>query len=248
MDELVRRVAAANPRTIVVVSAGSPVEMPWREDVAAILLTWFPGQEAGNALADMLLGRVEPGGRLPTTWPAEMADVPVLDTQPVDGTLLYSEGLHVGYKAWLQNEVAPAFPFGHGGGYTTWTYLDVEPAAEAARGHGSSGHGAGSPASGAAVTVRLRNSGSRPGREVVQLYLARPDSAVERPLLWLGGFASVEAAAGQTVEVAVPVDPWALRHWDEAAADWAVEPGRFEVRVGRSVGDLRLATVIEVEA
>jgi beta-glucosidase len=82
----------------------------------------------------------------------------------------------------------------------------------------------------------------------VQLYLARPDSAVERPLLWLGGFASVEAAAGQTVEVVVPVDPWALRHWDEAAADWAVEAGRFEVRVGRSVGDLRLATVIEVEA
>ena len=251
MDELVRRVAAANPRTIVVVSAGSPVEMPWREDVAAILLTWFPGQEAGNALADMLLGRVEPGGRLPTTWPAEVADVPVLDTQPVDGTLVYSEGLHVGYKAWLQNEVAPAFPFGHGGGYTTWTYLDVEPAAEAAHGHGghgSGGHGAGSPASGAAVTVRLRNSGPRSGREVVQLYLARPDSAVERPLLWLGGFASVEAAAGQTVEVVVPVDPWALRHWDEAAADWAVEAGRFEVRVGRSVGDLRLATVIEVEA
>jgi beta-glucosidase len=147
--------------------------------------------------------------------------------------------------------VAPAFPFGHGGGYTTWTYLDVEPAAEAAHGHGghgSGGHGAGSPASGAAVTVRLRNSGPRSGREVVQLYLARPDSAVERPLLWLGGFASVEAAAGQTVEVVVPVDTWALRHWNEAAADWAVEAGRFEVRVGRSVGDLRLATVIEVEA
>jgi beta-glucosidase len=232
-DELVRRVAAANPRTIVVVSAGSPVEMPWREDVAAILLTWFPGQEAGNALADMLLGRVEPGGRLPTTWPAEMADVPVLDTQPLDGTLVYPEGLHVGYKAWLKNEVAPAFPFGHGSGYTTWTYLDAEPSSSSDQ---------------PAVTVRLRNTGTRGGRDVVQLYLARPDSAVERPLLWLGGFASVEAAAGQTVEVVVPVDRWALRHWDEAAADWAVEPGRFEVRIGRSVGDLRLAAVIEVEA
>jgi beta-glucosidase len=249
-DELVRRVAAANPRTIVVVSAGSPVEMPWRDDVAAILLTWFPGQEAGNALADMLLGRVEPGGRLPTTWPAEMADVPVLDTQPIDGTLVYTEGLHVGYKAWLQNEIAPAFPFGHGGGYTTWTYLDVEPAAAAGEAGGTPGSAgsASSTVAGPAVTVRLRNSGSRPGREVVQLYLARPDSAVERPLLWLGGFASVEAAAGQTVEVVVPVDPWALRHWDDAVADWAVEPGRFEVRVGRSVGDLRLATIIGVEA
>jgi beta-glucosidase len=232
-DELVRRVAAANPRTVVVVAAGSPVEMPWRDDVAAILLTWFPGQEAGNALADMLLGRVEPGGRLPTTWPAAMADVPVLDTQPVDGRLEYAEGLHIGYRAWLRAEKAPAFPFGHGGGYTTWTYLDAKPEMAG-----------GSPA----VRVSLRNSGARHGREVVQLYLARPDSSVERPLLWLGGFAAAEAGPGQTVEVVVPVDRWALRHWDEAAGDWAIEPGRFEVRVGRSVGDLRLATVIDVEA
>ena len=232
-DELVRRVAAANPRTVVVVAAGSPVEMPWRDDVAAILLTWFPGQEAGNALADMLLGRVEPGGRLPTTWPAAMADVPVLDTQPVDGRLEYAEGLHIGYPAWLRAETAPAFPFGHGGGYTTWTYLDAKPEMAG-----------GSPA----VRVSLRNSGARHGREVVQLYLARPDSSVERPLLWLGGFAAAEAGPGQTVEVVVPVDRWALRHWDEPAGDWAIEPGRFEVRVGRSVGDLRLATVIDVEA
>lgn len=231
-DELVRRVAAANPRTVVVVSAGSPAEMPWRDDAAAILLTWFPGQEAGNALADMLLGLVEPGGRLPTTWPAAMEDVPVLDTQPVDGRLEYTEGLDIGYRAWLRAETAPAFPFGHGGGYTTWTYLDVEPE--------SAG---GSPA----VRVRLRNSGTRPGREVVQLYLARPDSSIERPLLWLGGFAAVEAGPGQTVEIVVPLDRWALRHWDETAGDWAVEPGRFEVRVGRSVGDLRLATAIDVE-
>jgi beta-glucosidase len=99
-----------------------------------------------------------------------------------------------------------------------------------------------------AVTVHLRNSGGRAGREVVQLYLARPDSAVERPLLWLGGYATVEAPAGQTAEVVVPVDVWALRHWDEAGGDWAIEPGRFEVRIGRSLGDLRLAAAIEVEA
>jgi beta-glucosidase len=229
-NELVKRVAAANPRTIVVLSAGSPVEMPWRNDVAAILLTWFPGQEGGNALADMLLGKVEPGGRLPTTWPAAMSDVPVLDTQPVDGWLHYTEGIHMGYRAWLRAEKAPAFPFGHGHGYTSWTYLDVEPATAD-----------GSPA----VKVRLRNSGARAGREIVQLYLARPGSSVERPLLWLGGFASVDAGPGQTAEVVVPVDRWALQHWDEKAGKWAIEAGRFEVRVGRSIGDLRLATVIE---
>ena len=184
-DELVRRVAAANPRTVVVLSAGSPVEMPWRDDVAAILLTWFPGQEGGNALADMLTGKVEPGGRLPTTWPVAMADVPVLDTQPADGWLHYTEGIHIGYRAWLRAEKTPAFPFGHGHGYTSWTYL--------------------------------------------------------------GGYAHAEAGPGQTVEVTVPVDRWALRHWDEKAGGWAVEPGRFEVRVGRSIGDLRLAARSEVE-
>jgi beta-glucosidase len=232
-DLLVTRVAAANPRTVVVVSAGAPVLMPWRNDVAAILLTWFPGQEAGNALADMLLGRVEPGGRLPTTWPDTIEDVPILDTQPIDGRLHYAEGLHIGYRAWLRAETAPAWPFGHGHGYTSWTYLDVAPATA----------DGGEPA----VEVRIHNSGSRAGREVVQLYLARPDSSIERPLLWLGGFAAVEAGPGRTAVVTVPIDRWALRHWDEAAAEWSVEPGRFEVRVGRSIGDLRLATYVEVE-
>jgi beta-glucosidase len=231
-DELVRRVVAVNPRTVVVVSAGSPVLMPWRDDVAAVLLTWFPGQEAGHALADMLLGRVEPGGRLPTTWPARIEDVPIPDTQPTNGVLHYTEGLNIGYRAWLRSETAPAFPFGHGHGYTTWTYLDAEPTTSD-----------GSPA----VKVRIHNSGARAGREVVQLYLARQDSSIDRPLLWLGGYACVEAEPGRTVTVVVPVDRWALRHWDESTGDWAVERGKFEVRVGRSIGDLRLATVIDVE-
>ena len=229
-NELVRRVAAANPRTVAVVSAGSPVEMPWRNDVAALLLTWFPGQEAGNALADMLLGRVEPGGRLPTTWPAAMADVPVLDTQPVDGVLHYSEGLHIGYRAWLRTSVKPAYPFGHGLGYTAWEYVAA-----------STVELDGSPA----IRVRLRNAGDRAGREIVQLYLSRPDSSVERPQRWLAGWASVEAEPGQEVEVTVPIDAWALRHWDVAVDDWAVEAGMFEVHVGRSVADLRLTARIE---
>ena len=231
-DELVRRVAAANPRTVVVVSAGSPVLMPWRDDVAAILLTWFPGQEAGNALADLLLGKVEPGGRLPTTWPAATNDVPILDTQPVDGWLHYSEGLNIGYRAWLRSKAQPAFAFGHGLGYTTWEYV----AAEATTADG-----------GPAVRVRLRNTGRRPGREVVQLYLSRPGSSIERPVRWLAGYADATAEPGQEVEVVVPVDRWALRHWDETAGDWAVEPGGFEVWIGRSVADLRLSVAIEID-
>jgi beta-glucosidase len=204
--------------------------MPWRDDVAALLLTWFPGQEAGNALADMLLGRVEPGGRLPTTWPAAMADVPVLDTQPVDGVLHYSEGLHIGYRAWLRTNVKPAYPFGHGLGYTAWEYV----AAATVELDGSP-----------AIRVRLRNAGDRAGREIVQLYLSRPASSIERPERWLAGWASVEAEPGQEVEVTAPIDVWALRHWDVAVGDWAVEPGMFEVHVGRSVVDTRLTARIE---
>ncbi len=228
-NELVRRVAAANPRTVAVISAGSPVEMPWRDDVAALLLTWFPGQEAGNALADMLLGRVEPGGRLPTTWPIAMADVPVLDTQPVDGVLHYAEGLHIGYRAWLKAGTPPAYPFGHGLGYAPWEYV----AASAVELEGSP-----------AIRVRLRNAGGRASREIVQLYLSRPGSSIERPERWLAGWASVEAEAGQEVETTVAIDRWALRHWDEAAGDWAVEPGTFEVHIGRSVADTRLTAQI----
>ncbi len=229
-DELARRVLAANPRTVVVVSAGSPVLMPWRDQAAAILLTWFPGQEAGNALADLLLGVSEPGGRLPTTWPARMEDVPVLDTKPRNGLLRYAEGLHIGYRAWLKAGLEPAFPFGHGLGYTEWQYVSAQALQTEA---------------GPAVRVQLRNTGPRHGREVVQLYLSRPDSVVERPVRWLGGYATVEAEAGDETEVTVPVDSWALRHWDVAAADWAVEPGRFEVGVGRSVADIRLTTWVE---
>ena len=228
-NELVRRVAAANPRTVAVISAGSPVEMPWRDDVAALLLTWFPGQEAGNALADMLLGRVEPGGRLPTTWPIAMADVPVLDTQPVDGVLHYAEGLHIGYRAWLKAGTKPAYPFGHGLGYAPWEYVAASPV---------------ELDGGPAIRVRLRNAGDRASREIVQLYLSRPGSSIERPERWLAGWASVEAEAGQEVETTVAIDRWALRHWDEAAGDWAVEPGTFEVHIGRSVADTRLTAQI----
>ena len=177
-DELVARVAAANPRTVVVVNAGAPVLLPWADDVAAILLAWFPGQEFGNALADVLTGAVEPGGRLPTTWPKTEEGLP--STRPQNGILSYDEGLFVGYRAYDRDGREPLFPFGHGLGYTDWEYLAVEPGET---------H----------VTVRLRNAGARRGREVVQVYASRPDSAVERPPRWLAGFEIVEADPGEEV-------------------------------------------------
>src|SRR3954471_5492776 len=187
-DELVRRVAAANPRTVVVVNAGAPVLMPWLEEVPAVLLAWFPGQEGGNAIADVLLGAAEPGGRLPTTWPASEDGLP--SVTPVDGVLEYAEGLKIGYRG----DVTPLLPFGHGLGYTTWDYLGIE-------------------AEGRTVRVRVVNSGTRPGREVVQVYA---DGL-------LAGFPGVQAGRGE-----------------EVTAEIAVPGQAGELAAGRSVADLRV--------
>ncbi|MFI7385524.1 glycoside hydrolase family 3 C-terminal domain-containing protein [Streptomyces sp. NPDC049813] len=233
-DDLVRAVAAANPRTVVVVNSGAPVELPWRHEVGAVLLTWLPGQEAGGALADCLFGAVEPGGRLPTTWARRLDDAPVTATEPVDGVLAYDEGVHVGHRAWLRSGRAPAYWFGHGLGYTTWRYESVEvPEAVGADEEFT-------------VSVLVRNTGERAGREVVQVYLSRPDSAVERPVRWLAGYAAVRAAPGESVLARVTVPPRLLRHWSAAAGGWAVEPGRFTVHAGRSAGDLPLRAHVRV--
>jgi beta-glucosidase len=170
-DRLVRAVAAANPRTVVVVNSGSPVLLPWRDEVAAILIGYFGGQEFGTALADILTGAAEPGGRLPTTWPGAQEDVPVLNTTPdANGELAYAEGIHIGYRAWLKAGAVPAYEFGHGLGYTRWT-LDTAEAPAAAV-----------PGAVVPLTVALTNTGTRPGKQVVQVYAERPGSAVDRPV------------------------------------------------------------------
>ncbi|WP_228046404.1 glycoside hydrolase family 3 protein [Saccharopolyspora montiporae] len=176
-DALVSAVAEVNSRTVVVVNAGSPVLMPWRDEVPAVLWTWFGSQEYGDALADVLLGSAEPGGRLPETFPAELADVPVPlpALQPVDGALHYSEGALLGYRAYAAEGVLPAFGFGHGLGYTAWEYLAAQD-------------------EGDAVRVTLRNIGERRGREVVQVY-GDP--------VRLAGFGTAEAEAGEQVEVRI---------------------------------------------
>ncbi|MFC1227786.1 MULTISPECIES: beta-glucosidase family protein [Streptomyces] len=226
-DELVRAVAAVNPRTVVVVNSGGPVELPWHREAGAVLLTWFPGQEAGAGLADVLFGLAEPGGRLPTTWATSLADAPVTRTLPIGGRLDYAEGLHIGHRAWLRAGREPAYWFGHGLGYTTWEYAAVEAPACVV---------AGEPFT---VRVTVRNTGTRAGREVVQVYLARPGSAVERPVRWFGGYAAVRAEAGRTAGAEVVVGPRALRHWSEADRCWATEPGPYRLMVGRSAGDTR---------
>jgi beta-glucosidase len=227
-DELVRRVAAANPRTVVVVNSGAPVLMPWAGDVAAVLVTWFGGQEFGNALADVLLGEAEPGGRLPTTWPASEDGLP--SPRPSDGVLRYTEGLFIGYRGYDRDGREPLFPFGHGHGYTSWSYESITVPADAP---------------GVCVCVTVRNIGARPGREVVQVYASRPGSSVERPAKWLAGFAAVDAGPGETVNVGILLPERAFEHW--ADGGWTLETGTFVLSAGPSSASLPLTAEVIVK-
>jgi beta-glucosidase len=219
-DELVSAVAAINPRTVVVVNSGAPVLLPWASDVAAVLVSWFPGQEFGNALADVLTGAVEPGGRLPVTWPDSDEGLPPVT--PANGELPYKEGLLIGYRWYLATDRTPAFPFGYGLGYTTWAYEDMA-------------------VNGNTVTVTVRNSGTRAGREVVQVYASRADSRVQRAPRWLVGSAAVDVAPGEVAQAVITVGDHSFRNWDSSAHAWMTEPGTYQLHAGRSVNDTPLS-------
>ncbi|HUZ55365.1 MAG TPA: glycoside hydrolase family 3 C-terminal domain-containing protein [Streptosporangiaceae bacterium] len=229
-DELVRRVAAVNPLTIVVVNSGMPVLMPWADDVAAVIQAWLPGQAMGDALADVLFGDAEPGGRLPVTIPAAESDCPVLHAAPADGVLEYTEGLLIGYRGYDAKGTMPRFPFGHGLGYTTWDYEVIHEVT-----------GDQLPGRDLHLRVVVRNTGSRPGREVVQAYLAGQPGDASRPVRVLAAFGIATAAPGQSAEVALRIPARAFAQWDEDRAGWVWPPGPFTVLVGRSSRDLRLS-------
>ncbi|PTL71901.1 glycosyl hydrolase [Rathayibacter caricis DSM 15933] len=227
-DDLVRAVAAANPRTVVLVNAGAPVTMPWRTDVAAVLVGWFGGQELGNALADVLLGTAEPSGRLPTTWPEAEDDLPVWNTTPIDGALPYSEGIHVGYRAWLRSETPPAYWFGHGLGYSTAELVSVTapPAIHAGEE--------------LALDIQIRGTGSRNGRHVVLAFAEKRDSQLDRPVRWLVGFTAIDTIAGETTTARICFSSSRLSHWAEG---WKYESGEYVLRVGTTADELPLEAV-----
>jgi beta-glucosidase len=218
----------------VVVNAGAPVLLPWAEQVAAVLLAWFPGQEFGNALADVLLGVVEPGGRLPTTWPRTEEGLPA--TRPLDGVLAYDEGLFIGYRGYDRDGRTPLYPFGHGLGYTTWEYDSIDAPGDVP------------PGAAVSITVTARNTGSRRGREIVQLYASRRDGSVDRPVRWLVGFAAVEAGAGDAATATVTVPARAFEHWDVEDGRWALEPGAFLLAAGGSSAALPVTTELTIAA
>jgi beta-glucosidase len=231
-DELVSRIAAVNGKTIVVVNSGMPVLMPWAERVAAVIYAWLPGQAFGDALADVLLGAAEPGGRLPVTLPAAEADCPVLHATPDEhGILEYAEGLLIGYRGYDANGVTPRYPFGHGLGYTSWAYEFIDcPADVTARDD-------------LELTVTIRNTGTRPGKEVVQVYLAEPLRSADRgrPRRVLVAFAAVRAEPGDPAQARLTIPARAFARYDESVADWIWPDGDYTVHVGRSSRDLPLS-------
>jgi beta-glucosidase len=222
-DELVAAVAAVNPNTIVIVNAGSPVTMPWLDAVPAVLQLWFPGQELGDALADVLTGAAEPGGRLPLTFPARLEDTPAFAHHPGrDGRAVYAEGAFIGHRWYDREGIEPLFPFGHGLGYTTF---DLDDAVVG-----------GSVTDGATVGIDVTNSGRRVGSAVVQVYVEPPPGDPARPVRHLAGFRRVDLAPGQRERVTIDLDRRAFAIWSER--QWTVPAGEYAVYVGRSSRDL----------
>jgi beta-glucosidase len=218
-DELVAAIAAAAPRTVVVVNAATPVLMPWLPDVDAVLWAGLPGQEGGHAVAAALLGDIEPAGRLVSTFPAADGAAPAWSVTPIDGAVVYAERAFIGHRGHFAGKApAPAFWFGHGLGYSTWSY------------------GPATLVDGTSVAMPVTNTGTRTSREVVQVYLlpARADQPVR-----LVGWAAVSAEPGETVDVRVDTEARLWRQWDAAAGRWDQLPAGGQLLVARGLGDVR---------
>jgi beta-glucosidase len=236
-DALVEAIADVQPNLVVVVTAGAPVAMPWLERTRAVLLGGLLGQAGGSAIADVLTGRVAPSGKLASSWPVRLEDVPSYLHFPGEaGAVRYCEGVFMGYRGHDAVGIAPLFPFGHGLSTTRFEYADLRISAPRIRDDEA-----------VTVTCRVRNVGPRTGSETVQLYVGDVAARVRRPPRELAAFAKQALAPGEEQEVRFTLDRRAFAFWDPAARAWAVEDGAFELAVGASSRDLRLRTTIDVE-
>jgi beta-glucosidase len=230
-DALVSAVAAVNPRTVVVLANGAPVLLPWAGQVGAIVEAYLGGQAGGSALAEVLLGLAEPGGRLAETFPRALVDHPAHTWPDGPATVEYRESVYVGYRHYDRAGLAVAFPFGHGLSYTTfdWSPVEVTVAGELVT-----------------VALRVTNTGGRAGTDVVQVYRHDVESTVYRPVQELVAFTKVHLAPGATRAVELTLDRRAFAVWDPGSHGWVVEAGAFELRVGASSRDIRSTARIEL--
>jgi beta-glucosidase len=237
-DTLVEQVAAANPRTIVVLNTGSPITMPWLSSVAAVLQAWYPGQECGNAIADVLFGDTNPSGKLPQTFPLRLEDNPAyLNFPGENGKVYYEEGLFVGYRYYDKKKIAPLFPFGFGLSYTTFSYNPLRLSAQQI-----------GPDDTVEVSVDLTNTGQRTGKEVVQLYIRDEQAKLQRPEKELKAFAKVQLGPGERKTVTLSIGRDALAYYDDLAHEWVAEAGEFEVLVGSSSQNIRATAMFTLTA
>jgi len=233
-DELIRAVALANPNTVVVLINGTPVAMPWLDEVPAVVEAYYPGQEGGSAIARILFGDVNPSGKLPETFPKRLQDNPSHGFFPGGKrTVSYEEGIYVGYRHYDTRGVEPLFPFGHGLSYTEFGYSNLGTKQRADEGIG--------------VSLDVKNKGEIAGAEVVQLYVRDIEASADRPVKELKAFAKIELPPGETKQVQLFLEPDAFAFFDPLQKKWIVEPGEFELLVGSSSGDIRLTDRISIE-
>ncbi len=229
-DELVHAVAKANKNTVVILNCGAPVRMPWVDEVAAVVDMSYPGLEGGNAVANVLVGEVNPSGKLSVTFPVRLEDNPSFGNYPGWKEVNYGEGLFVGYRHYDAKDIQPLFPFGHGLSYTTFEYtnlhVDVGPEIKT-----------GQPVE---VSLEVKNTGPCPGKEVVQLYVHDIASSLPRPIQELKGFTKVNLQPGESTHVRFSLSARDLSFYDPYKKAWIAEPGEFELRVGSSSRDIRL--------
>lgn len=231
-EELIEKVAAVNPRTVVVLQTGGPVEMPWLDKVSAVIEAWYPGQEAGNAIADVLFGDVEPGGRLPQTFPKHLSDNSAMTGDPKtypgeNGQVVYTEGLAVGYRHHDADGAEPLFPFGYGLSYTRFDWS--EPRAS----------GSDMGPDGVTVEVEVKNIGDRAGAELLQLYVAPKASRLPRPVKELKSFAKLAISAGGTQTARLSISIRDLAYFDPDARAWIAEAGDYELVIAANAEDIR---------
>jgi beta-glucosidase len=233
-DELVRRIAAANPNTIVILQSGGPLTLPWVDAVAAVVQAWYPGQECGNAIADVLFGTVNPSGRLPQSWPVTLANNPATLSYPGErGVVKYREGIYAGYRFYDTMQYEPLFAFGHGLSYTAFAFGDIRVSANEI-----------APGERLTVEVEVTNTGDCSGAEVVQLYVRDVESELPRPDKELKAFGRIELAPGDSGTVSMTVDMRSFAYFDDLRNAWIAEPGSFELLVGSSSRDIRICTAV----
>jgi beta-glucosidase len=232
--ELIRAVAAANPNTIVVVNAGAPYNMPWLDDVPAVLQAFYPGQEGGHALARILFGEVNPSGKLPITFPHRLEDNPAFTYFPGERDVHYGEGLFVGYRHYDARDIAPLFPFGFGLSYTSFEHSDLQVPAEVKMGEDFT------------ISLTVTNNGPVPGKETVQIYVSDLASSLRRPLKELKAFQKVALEPGESKTITLTLKARALCFYSPAQKDWIAEPGKFEILAGSSSRDIRQRATLEL--